>query len=178
MNNQRPIFIVGCPRSGTTLLQSMLAAHSTITSFPESHLLLVTSRSRRGRWLRKLGLVALEMRQRLHQFLHEIGHPELLPPMTYRLQAFIRQFAQMLEQLTVAQEKTIMCAAHHNVAPQLIAAHETWKSGVLTPLHMVKHDKFKRLFTQEQQRVIGAQLVSPAPDIACDDCRKVSGIPL
>ena len=31
------IFIVGCPRSGTTLLQSMLAAHSQLHSFPETH---------------------------------------------------------------------------------------------------------------------------------------------
>lgn len=31
------IFLVGCPRSGTTLLQSLLAGHSRILSFPESH---------------------------------------------------------------------------------------------------------------------------------------------
>jgi len=33
----RRIFIVGAPRSGTTLLQSLLAAHSEVTSFTESH---------------------------------------------------------------------------------------------------------------------------------------------
>ncbi|MTI89637.1 MAG: sulfotransferase [Balneolaceae bacterium] len=32
------IFVVGCPRSGTTLLQSLLASHSEIVSFPETHL--------------------------------------------------------------------------------------------------------------------------------------------
>jgi hypothetical protein len=31
------IFVVGVPRSGTTLVQSLLAAHSTMTSFTESH---------------------------------------------------------------------------------------------------------------------------------------------
>lgn len=31
-------FLVGCPRSGTTLLQSLLASHSKIISFPETHL--------------------------------------------------------------------------------------------------------------------------------------------
>lgn len=31
------IFVVGCPRSGTTLLQSMIAAHPKLTSFPETH---------------------------------------------------------------------------------------------------------------------------------------------
>ena len=32
------IFVVGAPRSGTTLAQSLLAAHSGTTSFTESHL--------------------------------------------------------------------------------------------------------------------------------------------
>ena len=31
------IFIVGVARSGTTLLQSMLASHPEIHSFPETH---------------------------------------------------------------------------------------------------------------------------------------------
>ena len=31
------IFLVGCPRSGTTLTQSLLAAHPMVASFPESH---------------------------------------------------------------------------------------------------------------------------------------------
>jgi len=36
---QARIFIVGCPRSGTTLLQSMLANRSDVFSFPETHIL-------------------------------------------------------------------------------------------------------------------------------------------
>lgn len=31
------IFLVGCPRSGTTLLQSMMASHPQVVSFPETH---------------------------------------------------------------------------------------------------------------------------------------------
>lgn len=34
----KKIFIVGCPRSGTTLLQSLIASHSQVVSFPETHL--------------------------------------------------------------------------------------------------------------------------------------------
>lgn len=34
---ERRLFVVGVPRSGTTLLQSLLAAHSSLTSFTESH---------------------------------------------------------------------------------------------------------------------------------------------
>ena len=31
------VFLVGCPRSGTTLLQCLLAANSHLASFPETH---------------------------------------------------------------------------------------------------------------------------------------------
>lgn len=31
------VFLVGAPRSGTTLLQSMIASHGSVTSFPETH---------------------------------------------------------------------------------------------------------------------------------------------
>ena len=34
---ERRIFIVGVPRSGTTLVQSLLASHTAMTSFTESH---------------------------------------------------------------------------------------------------------------------------------------------
>ncbi|WP_236827236.1 MULTISPECIES: sulfotransferase [unclassified Blastococcus] len=33
----RRVFVVGCPRSGTTLLQSFLAAHPQVHSLPETH---------------------------------------------------------------------------------------------------------------------------------------------
>lgn len=36
-DSHRRIFLVGCPRSGTTLLQSMLATHPRLVSFPETH---------------------------------------------------------------------------------------------------------------------------------------------
>ncbi|MGC1525664.1 MAG: sulfotransferase, partial [Phormidesmis sp.] len=31
------LFLVGCARSGTTLLQSLLASHPGVASFPESN---------------------------------------------------------------------------------------------------------------------------------------------
>lgn len=37
MKVDRRVFIVGVPRSGTTLLQSLMAAHSEVASFTESH---------------------------------------------------------------------------------------------------------------------------------------------
>src|SRR5438105_11874680 len=34
---ERPIFIVGCPRSGTTLLQCLIATQEGVVTFPETH---------------------------------------------------------------------------------------------------------------------------------------------
>ena len=34
---QDPVFVAGCPRSGTTLLQALLASQSEMTTFPETH---------------------------------------------------------------------------------------------------------------------------------------------
>ena len=38
-SERQKIFLVGCARSGTTLLQSILASHHAISSFPETHFL-------------------------------------------------------------------------------------------------------------------------------------------
>ncbi len=48
------IFLVGFPRSGTTLLQSLLAAHPQVMSLPETFFFVrVSPSSRRRRWLRR-----------------------------------------------------------------------------------------------------------------------------
>jgi Sulfotransferase family len=47
MTNDRPIFVVGCPRSGTTMLQLMLHAHPRIAIPPETRFLLEAYRNRR-----------------------------------------------------------------------------------------------------------------------------------
>jgi hypothetical protein len=61
------IFLVGVPRSGTTLLQALLAAHPRVTSFTESHLF-----SRPFRRVPGLGLVLTsDPTHRLMEFLAE-----------------------------------------------------------------------------------------------------------
>jgi hypothetical protein len=47
MENDRPIFVVGCPRSGTTMLQLMLHAHPRMAIPPETRFLLEGYRIRR-----------------------------------------------------------------------------------------------------------------------------------
>ncbi|MGJ3249580.1 MAG: sulfotransferase family protein [Elainellaceae cyanobacterium] len=104
------IFIVGCPRSGTTLLQSMLAVHPAILSFPESKffLYLVSLPEYRSKRY-AMGLVAPRLRPMLNQFLAEIGHPELrrrLPKFPL-IRLYTRYFVTILNELAHAQGKQI-----------------------------------------------------------------------
>ncbi len=46
MSSDRPIFVVGCPRSGTTMLSLMIHAHPRLAMPPESRFLLKTWRKR------------------------------------------------------------------------------------------------------------------------------------
>jgi Sulfotransferase family len=46
VSSDRPIFVVGCPRSGTTMLQLMLHAHARIAIPPESRFVLTAYRRR------------------------------------------------------------------------------------------------------------------------------------
>jgi len=46
VSSDRPVFVVGCPRSGTTLLSLMLHAHPRIAMPPESRFLISTWRDR------------------------------------------------------------------------------------------------------------------------------------
>ncbi|MFG6096591.1 sulfotransferase [Leptothoe sp. ISB3NOV94-8A] len=105
-----PIFIVGCARSGTTLLQSLLASHPDIASFPESKFFvdlvwMPEERSRRY----ALGLVSKEMRNTMESFLHEVGHPELTHklPRLPLIQAYVRSFKEIMGELTHLQKKSI-----------------------------------------------------------------------
>lgn len=45
-----PVFIVGCPRSGTTLLRRMVNAHPNLSAGPETHFLIVLKNIEVLRW--------------------------------------------------------------------------------------------------------------------------------
>ncbi|MGB3404111.1 MAG: sulfotransferase [Microcoleaceae cyanobacterium] len=88
------LFLVGCPRSGTTLLQSLLAAHPDIASFPESHLFQSLWIHR---WSRLLGLASPKGRQQLNWFLQEINQPQLLQKLPKQAR-FMRQYGKVLQE--------------------------------------------------------------------------------
>jgi hypothetical protein len=65
------IFIVGIARSGTTLLQSMLASHSQIYSLPETHLFQRTIPHQKFKQL--FFSVGLKERSYVKEFLKQVG---------------------------------------------------------------------------------------------------------
>lgn len=104
-----PVFIVGCPRSGTTLLQSLLAAHPDIASFPESKFFeyLVPEHEPRRR---ALGLASRRLLPMLDKFFTEIGYPQMSQQFP-RIPFFMRQYAKIfihcLNQITLEQGKQL-----------------------------------------------------------------------
>ena len=98
------VFLVGCPRSGTTLLQTMLAAHSRIASFPESHFfrrLLPASRV-----LRTAGFASPAALAQLRTFLAELGRDDLdglLPRRALRTSRLVKAFVRQLDQVAAEQ---------------------------------------------------------------------------
>ena len=104
---EQRIFIVGAPRSGTTLLQGMLAAHPRIESFPETHFFSMAYP--RNRLKRLLTWPALNVQGVLERFLREIGRPDLIPEVKIGLfdRHYERSFIRVLDRLTLEAGKDI-----------------------------------------------------------------------
>ncbi len=87
------LFLVGCPRSGTTLLQSLLAAHPEVLSFPESHLF-------QSLWIRHwsylFGFASPKGRKQLNWFLQKINQEDLQSKLPNNA-LFIRQYGVVLQ---------------------------------------------------------------------------------
>ena len=101
------VFLVGCPRTETTLLRSMLAAHPWIVSFPETRFC-----ERISPKFAALGLASPRRwdRRRLFQFPSEVGHTELeslIPRFAVTLRRSVGAFVDVLDALTAAQGKTM-----------------------------------------------------------------------
>lgn len=91
----RRIFVVGCPRSGTTLLQSFLAAHPQVHSFPETHF-FHQLRSPRG-LRRAAGLAAAGTAQRLDDVAGWLGAPEPARPLPPTVGRYAAAFVAMAD---------------------------------------------------------------------------------
>lgn len=107
-NIEKRVFIVGVPRSGTTLLQSFLASHSRIHSFPETHffskIIGAASKKQKVLFIRKI--------RRYFRLMKALGDegikPKLFPYLfCVRADTVVRDFRQTLDQATMKSGKTI-----------------------------------------------------------------------
>ena len=87
-----PFFIVGCPRSGTTLLQTLLDSHPNIAIPPESHLF--------ARFSRVLGHYGnLRVASNLKVFVSDLLNDECIKP--WGLDVSVQMFCERLQEYTV-----------------------------------------------------------------------------
>lgn len=120
-------FIVGCPRSGTTLLQALLSTQPGITSFPESHFFpRVFSRHPLARAFHLSSKAAVRY---FEDFLTEAGCEQYVPmvPKRIRLQArLIRSFFTILDAVTVDRS----CAIWVEKTPEHLHYIDAIRSGI------------------------------------------------
>jgi hypothetical protein len=109
------IFVVGVPRSGTTLVQSLLAAHDEVTSFTESHLFarhftLLPGSSR--------AVLTRDPGPRLRRFLAENGvaapaaaawfdHSATRPLLPFRTAAAGRRLLRVLDEMAAGRSAPV-----------------------------------------------------------------------
>jgi LPS sulfotransferase NodH len=122
------VFLVGCPRSGTTLLQSLLAAHPRVLSFPESHFFTEGFGGSRIDRLKKYLAGGRHLQRVFSRWLDQLADKGIRPTRSaqphWRRQAVIDQFTDQLDAWTrdagkdVWVEKTPMHLDHiHQIAP-------------------------------------------------------------
>ena len=108
---QKRIFLVGAARSGTTLLQSLLSAHSQIYSFPETHFFSKTIPMRRSKqqlWRFKKKNVNL-----VKQFMEETKTADsetllaTINPRTVILKDWIGSLLKILDEITLQKGYSI-----------------------------------------------------------------------
>jgi hypothetical protein len=101
---EKRLFIVGCSRSGTTVLQVSVATHPRVASFPETGFFRKILGGRR-RLLAQLGLRTFREKEAFGKLLREIDRPDLkseIPKRPWRFRTSAQAFVHILD--TVAQE--------------------------------------------------------------------------
>lgn len=73
------VFLVGCPRSGTTILQRCISSHSHITSFPETDFFAKLIGRRKGGVLALCNRVTSERRNRAWDKMERVFGKALIP---------------------------------------------------------------------------------------------------
>lgn len=101
------VFLVGCPRSGTTLLQSILASHPSILSFPESHFFSCLLPNKISKFFNKPSTLGAK---RLKEFLEEIGSTKEVSDITfqnYSTKNYVDFFVSLLDEVALNSKKSV-----------------------------------------------------------------------
>lgn len=108
-SSTKRVFIVGCPRSGTTLLQSILLTNSSIISFPESHF-FVHLFKRRTDFQKRFNLASNYSRSGFANFIRESGYQDIqpnIPRYALTLGQHTQVFTKTLDGIAQNQQKSI-----------------------------------------------------------------------
>lgn len=108
MKVKKRMFLVGAARSGTTLLQSILASHSDIFSPPETHFFSKTIKGWRKK--RPIPYYGLDKRQYIRKFLQRINAEDLnseLPFLTFSKKNWAKSLINILDKLAIQHKSEI-----------------------------------------------------------------------
>ena len=104
---ERRVFVVGCSRSGTTLLQSLLAAHPDVATFPETNFFWqILARAPRRKYLVRMGLATGREMGYLRGMLERFGRDDLaasVPKQPWTFQKSIDAYLSSLDYLAEQQ---------------------------------------------------------------------------
>ncbi|MBP0000452.1 MAG: sulfotransferase [Cyanobacteria bacterium SID2] len=127
------IFLFGCPRSGTTLLQALLTAHPQVASFPETLFFMKafgqverrifrkspvglrsTLADKRDGWLLYRGILPKRYQERVakrtRQFLTDVDREDLaycIPESSSSLQEWVNAFVRLMDVLTLDRSRNV-----------------------------------------------------------------------
>lgn len=103
------VFLVGCSRSGTTVLQSHLGAHPEIWTFPESDFFRKLLGRKNHRLRERLGLVDPRRVRHAFENLNKVvpGFRDMPPLPVCRERVAVDRFVREIDQLALAQSKTV-----------------------------------------------------------------------
>lgn len=129
------VFVVGCPRSGTTIIQAMLARHSGVYTLPETAFFVELLAGLRWRWgdpgairrgerlAHRLGFARHRGRRAIHQLQRQLQAPAGWPPVSRA--SCIRRFVATLDRAAEAagRHTWIEKTPHHLLYIPEIQAH-------------------------------------------------------
>jgi len=141
MNTQRA-FIVGCPRSGTTLLQSMIASHPKVVSFPETHFFSGTLPI--NSFLRPFKVFGAGSRDFVKQYLTQNGYSSITPFEDLSPYKFFShpQWCQLL--IDIIDKMTVREAAKKDIGDFVLGLEKTPRH--LHYISSIEHSKGKNKF--------------------------------